>query len=93
MHEQHVQWRLVLVSGRDPAVHRVDQRGALTPRPRAPPSSRPGRTRSSSASAPRRAARAGPIRSPGQGINFTVRLDVKSRTYGDSCRASFTMRS
>jgi len=30
---------------------------------------------------------------PGSGINFTVRLDVKSRTYSDSCKASFTMKS
>jgi hypothetical protein len=30
---------------------------------------------------------------PGSGINFTVRLDIKSRTYGDSCRASFTMKT
>jgi len=29
----------------------------------------------------------------GSGINFTVRLDVKSRTYSDSCKASFTMKS
>jgi hypothetical protein len=31
---------------------------------------------------------------PGSGINFTVRLNVKpSGSYGDGCRASFSMKS
>jgi hypothetical protein len=30
---------------------------------------------------------------PGSAINFTVTLDVRSKTYSDSCRASFNMKS